>query len=91
MSLASIYGSLDSVLDHGLDRGPAHAQVYSPKSRFALASFPGLPRFRSTEAEERSSASMYYTERKPKTKKRGRPRNEASFAPLSPSMMMSWI
>jgi len=32
---------------------------------------PGLPRF------SRSSASVYYTERKPKNKKRGRPGNEA--------------
>ena len=32
--------------------------------------FPGLPRF------SRSSASVYYTERKPKNKKRGRPGNE---------------
>ena len=32
---------------------------------------PGLPRF------SRSSASMYYTEHKPKRKKRGRPGNEA--------------
>ena len=34
--------------------------------------FPGLPRF------SRSSASVYYTERKPKNKKRGRPGNEAT-------------
>ena len=34
--------------------------------------FPGLPRF------SRSSASVCYTERKPKNKKRGRPGNEAS-------------
>ena len=32
---------------------------------------PGLPRF------SRSSASMYYTEHKPKRKKRGRPGNKA--------------
>ena len=43
---------------------------------YILASFPGL-----TEAEERkiSSASMYYTERKSKNKKRGRPGNEATY------------
>ena len=34
---------------------------------------PGLPRF------SRSSASVYYTERKPKNKKRGRPGNEATI------------
>ena len=34
---------------------------------------PGLPRF------SRSSTSVYYTERKPKNKKRGRPGNEATF------------
>ena len=34
--------------------------------------FPGLPRF------SRSSASVYYTERKPKNKKRGRPGNDAN-------------
>ena len=48
-----------------------------------VASFPGLPRY--TEAEEqaknvfcRSSAPVYYTERKPKNKKKqGRPGDEA--------------
>ena len=40
-----------------------------------LALFPGLPRF------SRSSASVYYTERKPKNKKRGRPGNEANIMP----------
>ena len=39
-----------------------------------LALFPGLPRFFALQF----SASMYYTERKPKNKKRGRPGNEAS-------------
>ena len=34
---------------------------------------PGLPRF------SRSPASVYYIERKPKNKKRGRPGNEAKF------------
>ena len=34
---------------------------------------PGLPRF------SRSSASVYYTERKPKNKKRGRPGSEATY------------
>ena len=43
-----------------------------------VASFPGLPRFCSLVCVLRSSASMYYTERKPKNKKRGRPGNEAS-------------
>ena len=43
--------------------------------RVWLASFPGLPRF------SRSSASVYYTERKPKNKKRGRPGNEARVWP----------
>ena len=38
--------------------------------------FPGLPRFL------RSSASVYYTEHKPKNKKRGRPGNEANSSPL---------
>ena len=37
--------------------------------------FPGLPRF------SRSSASVYYTERKLKNKKRGRPGNEAKWYP----------
>jgi len=39
---------------------------------------PGLPRFL------RSSASVYYTERKLKNKKRGRPGNEAIAAALDP-------
>ena len=38
-----------------------------------ITSFPGLPRF------SRSSASVYCTERKPKSKKRGRPGNEATI------------
>ena len=38
--------------------------------------FPGLPRF------SRSSASVYYTEWKPKNKKWGRPGNEASISAL---------
>ena len=37
---------------------------------------PGLPRF------SRSSASVYYTECKPKNKKQGRPGNEANIPPL---------
>ena len=43
-----------------------------------VASFPGLPRFCSLVCVLRSSASVYYTERKLKNKKRGRPGNEAS-------------
>ena len=43
---------------------------------------PGLPRF------SRSSASVYYTERKPKNKKRGRPGNEAT-SEVRPSLMQS--
>jgi len=38
---------------------------------------PGLPRF------SRSSTSVYYTERKPKNKKRGRPGNKAMKGPLA--------
>ena len=41
----------------------------------SLASFPGLPCF------SRSSASVYYTERKPKNKNRERPGNEAMTSP----------
>ena len=55
-------------------------------NRYLLVLFPGLPRFflffglrKYTEAEERSSASVYYTECKPKNKKWGRPGNEARF------------
>ena len=40
--------------------------------RHHVIGVPRLPRF------SRSSASVYYTERKPKNKKRGRPGNEAS-------------
>ena len=40
-----------------------------------VASFPGLPRFLFFGL--RSHASVYYIERKPKNKKRGRPGNEA--------------
>jgi len=42
---------------------------------------PGLPRFL------RSSASVYYTERKPKNKKRGRPGNEATPSLLADRAM----
>ena len=55
-----------------------------------LASFPGLPCFCSSvciqyntrkrkSTKTGSSASVYYTERKPKNKKRGRPGNEATL------------
>ena len=43
---------------------------------------PDLPRF------SRSSASVYYTERKPKNKKRGRPGNEAIKKVTSASIYM---
>ena len=45
---------------------------------------PGLPRF------SRSSASVYYTERKPKNKKWGRPGNEAIVMRHSTSILCHW-
>ena len=61
-------------LNIGVRRLPASYLCVAHYSLFAktLASFPGLPRF------SRSSASVYYTERKPKNKKWGRPGNEAT-------------
>ena len=61
-----------------------------------VASFPGLPRFRSsvcvqynTWKQKRSSASVYYTECKPKNKKkRGRPGNEASILACCACMLV---
>ena len=47
---------------------------------YVVAPFPGLPRFLFFGLrKQKSTASMYHTERKPKNKKRGRPGNEATY------------
>jgi len=64
-----------STLFHLIDPHPLLPPCVQLTSFRWMLVFPVLPRF------SRSSTSVYYTERKPKNKKRGRPGNEDMLCP----------